>query len=230
MEKLLDFWKDTYFLDPLAHCIALCGICVYQFNKESAQSLNSFSWYLFLYLLLMIPVWGSRISFFENQWPTFVLIRRWYDCFLTISEFLIFQSFFIKNTISFAYFIKLLKYVFLIIAFLILLASLINKGSIGQAYLFILFTVQSIFLIVSSAMQLVSLYLNEQEKPLEKFPAFWIGCGVFYFHFCTLPLSFLINFHKYDQFILNLTPVFICFYCLLFSLIIKSFLCRVPIK
>lgn len=231
METLTQYFKETFFGEILPFSTALLGLIIYLNLKYKNKSLKIFAIYLGLYCLLPLYNWlrfgvlsyAMKGIFFQN-------ITQIFDYLFTVFEFLVFQKMFIKNVEIGKKFLNIQKEIFLLFATIMFISSIVTIETIRLKYLHILFTIQAFFLIISCSLYFINLLINPPLVPLQSIPSFWIATGVFFFTFCTLPYSLLLNFHAYDQLAFQLFILFNLFYFILFLLIIRAFLCQKTIE
>ena len=90
-----------------------------------------------------------------------------------------------------------------------------------------LFTIQAVSLLIICISYYIKIFKDAPDLILLNEPSFWIITGLTFFMLSTLPFS-LISPYLIRNTVLyrNLFSIFFIFYCILFLMIIRAFLCR----
>ncbi len=228
MEKVLDYWRFTYYTAPLNLILALIAliIAIVKWKKQFIQ--NSLIYFYISYIMLLLVAFADAATKPKFD-PPLRLAFTFIELITTIIELFVFHYVVIKfiSSTKIQRRLKPIPYVF--IFYIIVNFIWKNKnGIIDQAFLQNVFTVQAIFLIVACISYYVDLFVKEPNFKLLNEPSFWIVTGLSFFMICTFPFSILgqilmkANYKLY----LQLFSIFNIFYCLLFIMIIRSYLCK----
>jgi hypothetical protein len=222
MDRLLRYYRQTYYSDLLAVTVAIVGIIIFLRTKPDRR-LAVFAYYMGGYCFLTSLVWICRLVGKPIGKPLLVFIT-YADFIFTVFEFLI-LFFYVSKVFSGRKF-RLLMPAFVIGALCIFLLSHFLEGVLTSHYLYILFLWQSICISIISINVLYTLMVIPPDFKLSQVPVFWICAGFAFFTISTLPYSSMLTFKANVKTLDVLFTVFNVFYALLFFGIIKAFLCR----
>jgi hypothetical protein len=223
MDRLLQYYKDTYFSDVLAVIVAIIGITIY-YRKKRDPSLKLFTYYLASYCLMTATIWAYRIVTRIEEGSTFLTIMTYWDYCFTVFEFFVLYRY-----ISLTYHHKLfnfLKILFSSTALLLFILSHFHEGILTRHYLYLLFNSQALCILPTTIYLLYRLMIIPPNFELGQQPLFWIASGFAFLTITTLPYSTMLTLNVYTKTLEVLFSVFNVFYALLFMSIIKAFVCK----
>lgn len=221
MQSLKDFFTATYYAPPLLLVVNLVTLCIIYPNKNKFKYLNQFIYYLsislaqttvcFLCVIFKLP---------HSQEINNLSIYAFAGAELTILYSLL------TNLLKSKHFVNMI-HAFKIIFILLLSYTLLSTGlsenipSTFTVVNYLLLAIPCVFYFYETFTEPPLISLSHQ-------PAFWIIIGYLFMAICTLPFYLLENYiSKYlpahYHLFYNLNYIF---YCLLFSLISKAFLCK----
>ena len=231
MNDYLSYLRSINYGDVISGITSLIGLFIYLSQKNKNKELKIFAIYLAVFPI--IPIINCfYFEIFKPGYPSLLFsnLLKYEDYFFTIFEYLVFQSFFIRASRLYQKHLMVQQWIFLLCALILLVTSIFFNRKLLYETLFFLFTLQAICLIISAVMKFIEIFQVPEFNELHKEPSFWIAIGILILTLCTLPFSFLLNFHKLDSFTGQLFLIFNFFYCILFILIIKAFLCKTATK
>lgn len=221
MHKLLDFFTLTYYIPPLLLIISTGSLLIGYLKRNSFKSLR------------FLPIYAGAASI--QIVTTFICIvyRNFmyaqeinnYSLFLfVIIEFAIFYNLILQLLKSTYLKASLYSITILFIAFCIYSWAKIDFSTYIPGFFYI---TDSICLTIPCLFYFYEIFTATPIINLSNQPSFWIVIGFSFLAICTLPF-YLLEHYLYENFrdfydracILNYV-----FYCLLFFLISKAFLC-----
>jgi hypothetical protein len=227
LENLFRAWLGSYYLDPLSALTAMIGFAIFIFKKDKKNVAFIFVYYFIAYVLL------KSIFFVQASFPT---NRKWAnaselaDYIFTLFEFLIFFTFFKKALFfnSHKKFLTVICYVFMFTGCAILLHDMFVSGKIRNSSANLLFNIQAIGLLIPSIFYYLEIFESKPILNLLNDSTFWVVTGLSFFMISTLPFSLLLNsFRKSNPSVFfKLFTLFYFFYIILFSMIIRAYLCK----
>lgn len=224
IERLIHFWKITYFTNALVQAFAITGLIVTiaKWKKKSKYNLFVF---LFAGFILSQVIGTIDIATNLKHHLLLGLVFLYTDILNTVIEIFIFV-FVIKSSFNNSRFSKVtsvLPYVFLLYT-LVILFSQPNTRSL-QPLLQNMFTLQACMLLIPCTFYYIELLTSKPVTPLSNQPLFWIVTGLTFCLLCTLPFSILGQYIVRSNIVLylQLFSIYNIFYCILFAMIIKSF-------
>lgn len=226
-ERIFSWWAKNYFFDPLSALTALIGFTVFILKKNKKNVAFTFLYYFLGYVLL------KSIFFVQASFPTSQLwlkTSKLADYIFTLFEFLIFFVFF-KKVLFFNFHKKILTgicYAFMITGCAILLYDLYFFGKVRTYSINVLFNIQAISLLIPSIFYYLEIFESKPILNLLHDSSFWVVTGLSFFMISTLPFSLLLNsFRKSNPGVFfKLFTLFYFFYIILFSMIIRAYLCK----
>lgn len=233
MELLLKNLKESYFTDGIAFLLAITGLIISIRGTKIHHKMNLFILYFFSYILLKLSFYFEDFisySFYINFWRD---LTSYLDFLFTILEYFIFSIYF--NRIFFSLKDRrinlIISIVFLIIAIAILIFDLMRFAMLRTQAIQNLFSVQALCLLVPCCLYYMQLFKRNIEVNLINESSFWVITGLSFFMLCTLPFSLIMThiMNSNPALFFNLFSIFLIFYILLFSMIIRAFFCK-PVK
>lgn len=231
IDKLFHLWSKTYFLDPLSALTALIGLIVFILKRDQKSPAYIFRYYFLGYILLkaiffITPVLPRDLIAYSKV----ITVEELSDYIFTSVEFLLFYFYFKKILRSSFYkqVLTIICYLFLSIVCTILFHDLILFRKVQTSSVGFLFNIQAVSLLIPSIFYYFEIFRSEPTLDLLQDPSFWIATGLCFFMISTLPFSLLLNnFYKSNIVVYyNLFTVFYVFYIILFSMIIRAYLCK----
>lgn len=232
MEYLIEYLDASFYTLAIAIGFAIVGliVAIYKFKNNSRIS-KLFIIYFVSYILLNIVILiDPKFLFYNSFYFEFVSNV---DLIFTIIEFFIFVIFF-KIIFLKPLQLKLLiviTYVFLSLVCGLIIIDYVTFSKLSIKTLQSIFTIQAVCVIIPCVLYYLDIYRSQPDIILTNDQRFWIVTGITFFMVCTLPFSIFINYlnelnivyYKY------LYSIFYIFYVLLFTMIIRSFLCKTEI-
>jgi hypothetical protein len=228
MKELLKSCENTFYTDVASFLVAVIGLIISIWKRKSNPKLKFLSFFFLCYVLDQLVYFLDIVII--ARYPQMDPIRCYTDFADTIVEFLVF-FFLIKNHIDNIRIRKVLNPllpVFLSSIFIYLVYYKTTHKEINQYFLQMIFTIQASLLIIACILYYLDLFKKEMKLNLLAQPSFWVVTGLSLFMLSTLPFSF-IGLHLFKlNFILyfHLFNIFNIFYCLLFIMIIRAYLCK----
>jgi hypothetical protein len=230
LENLFKYWAASYFLDSLTVLTALIGFIIFVLKKKKENIAYNFLYYFIAYIFL------KSIFFVHPLLPDLLSPQEWFiieelaDYIFTLLEFLIFYNFF-RKVLNFSFHKKILTiifYVFIISGCSILFYNIVAFDKVQISFITFLFNMQAISLLVPSIFYYIEIFKSKPILNLFRDGSFWIVTGLSFFMITTLPSSLLLNsFYKSNvKVFLNTFFLFYIFYIILFSMIIRAYLCN----
>jgi len=228
MKELLEHWMYVFYTDLLTFLLATTGLIISVKKRKQKPKLQPLFFFFLAYIISELISFLIIAANVEN--PLRKHIRLYTDTIDTIIEFLAF-FFLIRNYIVNAGIKRILNQ--LLPIFLCMLSAYfvyykIHHKEIDQYFLQTAFTIQASILIVACVLCYIDLFKKEHRLNLTALPFFWIVSGLSLFMLSTLPFSVFglylmrTNYQLYVQ----LFNIFEVFYCVLFLMIIKAYLCK----
>lgn len=185
-------------------------------------------------LLFIIEIFSDYAAAFLHYHKIFNLRRFNFVCYLdyllTLIELLTFIVFFhsaIKNNKSKKILILASSIFFIYFLFELFLnpefPANVSDNTQSRVY-----TLEAIILLGGCGFYFIEVFKDFPFSNIKTEPSFWVATGLLFFLSCTLPYSLIENYLRKAQYqlMLNFYSVFYLFYILLFSLIIKAYLCQ----
>ena len=229
MEEVVKTLSLQFYTPLLSLTVAIICMCLGFKKKKHFKHLRYFpiyaglysSLYILLYLLMILEC---------NDIIGKIIINN-YDNLFTLTEFIIYISFF-KNFFNQQSYKTALRFLFLIylIIFIYLTANAnIKYHTLPQSIKSTIYTIESICLIIPCIIYFFYLFQGSPTLKLLNESTFWIVMGVFFMLFCTLPYSIAENYFLRNDWVLGrqLYSLFNIFYTLNFLMIIRAYLCKV---
>jgi hypothetical protein len=229
LENLFRQWALSYFLDPATVLTALIGFVIFISKNDKQNTAYIFLDYFIAYILLKLIFFASPLL--PQSWrPNWISIERLADYIFTLIEFLIFFVFF-KTVLYFSSHKRILViicYIFMSTGCAILFHDIAVFGKVRNSSVLFLFNVQAVSLLIPCIFYCLQIFKLKPTLNLLQEAAFWITTGLSFFMLSTLPFSLLLNsFSKSNSTIyFDLFDLFYCFYIILFSMIIRAYLCK----
>ena len=224
MEKLMEYFRMTWYLEPLFACVCIICFMISIKLKGRHHILDNFRFYFAGFTVLNLHFY---LAFFYSH-PIKAAIYHHLDYFFTIFEFLVFTRIFSSGVDTHLKKItNILTVGFLIIAAAIIVYNIYTRAILTQESKEIFFTIQAVFLLIPCAFYFTQLFKIPTNN-LENDPRFWVATGVGMFMLSTLPLSFCLNYFSISTGKLHeqLFTIFDAFYIMLFLMILRAYLCK----
>lgn len=228
MEELLKYSWDAFYTDLISFSLAFVGLIISIWRSKQNPKLKPL---IFFFLGYVLDIFINRFTYKNKNWfPQSYTINIFTDFIDTIVEFLAF-FFLIRNhivRIKIKKAVNPLLPVFLSLVFICLIYYKISGKGFRHHFLQTTYIIQAILLIIACILYYIDLFKNEPKLNLTALPSFWAITGLSFFMLCTLPYSVFSMYLIKADFVLynNLFSIFDIFYCLLFLMIIKAYLCR----
>jgi len=227
MEELVHKLARQYYTDLILIGILLTSTFVSIEKRKKFKILKYFPAYIISLLLLCVFYEICDLTSLSNY---FLPILHYGDYFFTLLELIIFSHFYYQliNNKIFKKSILILNVLF---SFFFIFMGLIDKEfyqSISESTQSKVYTIEGVILLLICSFYFFELFQKMPIVNLRNEPAFWISTGLLFFMVCTLPFSLLENYieNYYRQFSFVLYPIFYIFYILLFTTIIRAYLCK----
>jgi hypothetical protein len=226
MKEILKYWNDSYYVSALSIVLAIVGLIISIVKRNNANDLKLFKFFFLGYIINLVTILFDLVYGYK---PLRSFLFYYPDFLDTILEFAVF-FFFIKKIIGSDKIRKALSPLwpmFSSYALIYFLYYIIIHGQIDQHFLQNIFTVQATLLIISCLFYFFDLFKRPPVLDLLILPSFWVVTGLAFFMICTLPFTIFGNYlvKVNNELYVQLFGIFEIFYCLLFIMIIKAFLC-----
>lgn len=228
MDDIIQFWSRGYFTQAISLFISIIAFLVAINKRKKNSQHNLLILFLSSYIVCQIvAIIDVSINHNGNR-PEIRFLFFLLDFSITIIELVVFTvliRIFILNEKM-----KIVLRYLPIIFFTFLIATFIIKANFNFSQPFIqqVFTIQAFFLIIPCIFYYIDLFNREPSLELLNEPSFWIVTGLSFFMVCTLPFSIFGEYIMRSNYklYLELFSIFNIFYCLLFVMIIRSYLCK----
>lgn len=228
MENILKYSQDMFYTDLISFSLSVIGLVISLWKHRQNPQLTPLIFFFSGYVLDLF------FNFYILQNPRVFyrlrILSDYIDFLDTIVEFLAF-FYLIKNHIisnKIKTHLNPLLPVFIGSVFIYFVYYKSSHSEIDQYFLQFTYTIQAPFLVIACVLYFIDLFTKEPKLDLSALPSFWAITGLAFFMLCTLPFSILglyliktnynLNFHLFS--------IFNIFYCLLFIMIIKAYLCK----
>jgi hypothetical protein len=226
MDGLLNYFRDNYYTDLACLFIAFIGIIV-SLRITNASKIKMFRYYFLAFLFLRVFSYFAHYSYYtQNKLsPIFSRASIYLDYFFTVFEFSIFAGY-IYN-FSYKKIVLYTSTAFYLSTTILFIFYTMTKHHLVVLSLTNLFTIQAVSLLIICISYYIKIFKDAPDLILLNEPSFWIITGLTFFMLSTLPFS-LISPYLIRNTVLyrNLFSIFFIFYCILFLMIIRAFLCR----
>jgi hypothetical protein len=231
MQRIIDIWLEVYFTEPILLILLMLTLVI---SIVRRQTLHAFRWlplYVGLFLLVFLGDYAYNILIYPNEQERFQKYQRELNFYTTVLELLVFVSL-IDSSLRIPALKKTLRWLTIIclLSFLgIYVVTHVNRGYISYYYLNTIYIIELATLLCSSVFFFIQLFREPPVSNLRALPEFWIAIGLSFYCLCTLPLtianSYFFSSSRGPVYV-NLFSIIYVFYIILFSLIIRSMLCR----
>ena len=227
VKSLFAYWDANYYTYLLSDITALIGILVFASKKNKNHPVYVFRYYFMGYFLLGLLFFISAL--FPANKPLY-RATTFCDYIFTLFEFLIFVSFFIgilQNT-SYKKLIQVLRFLFMSVGVSIFIYDICSVAHVRVNSTFFLFTFEAICLLIPCLLYYLETFKSTSTFNLSENASFWVVTGLFFLMISTLPYSILIKklFETSWLIYSNLFSLFHIFYIILFSMILRAYLCK----
>jgi hypothetical protein len=228
MEEIINEIKRQYFSYPILIFVLIVSIFISLTRRKKFKILKYFPIYLFWLLAVLIL---NSVCLYPNSLCFYLLpFVQYTDYFFTLVELIVFSNFFYRLIKNYS-----LKKGIVVIN-IIFAIYFIYKGvfdvnfylGISEATQAKVYTIEAVVLLIICLIYFFQLFRDLPFSNLRDEPVFWVSAGVLFFTAGTLPYSLLENYivTNYFSFSFSLYSIFYVFYVLLFSMIIKAYLCK----
>lgn len=221
MYSLLYFLAETYYTPLILLSLSLATVIIGYHNRHKFAYLRLFPIYA---VASTIQIIISLCCIFFII-PSYKLIINFSSIAFTIIEFLIFYDllFHIIRDKFLTRSMEVSRIVFLVLTLCVLLTS-----SFSNVIPLSFNVINLILLIIPCLFFFYEVFNTSPSIPLSYQPAFWIITGFAFMIICTLPFYLLEKyfFHNMINLYNKISALTYAFYCLLFILICKAFLCK----
>lgn len=228
MKDLLKYWENGYYTVLVSFLLAVIGLLVSIFKRKQNKKLKPLLFFFLGFVVIELIYFYDMAANISQPLRNYLF---YYPDFIdTIVEFLAF-FYVIKNYIEDRRVKKRLtplQPVFIGVLLIYFTYYTIIHKEIDQYFLQMIFTIQACFLITACILYYIDLFRKDPKLNLTADPSFWVVTGLAFFVICTLPFSFLglyltkLNYRLY----VRLFIIFEVFYWILFSMVIKAYLCK----
>jgi hypothetical protein len=190
-----------------------------------------FPFYISCLLLVFSSVYASLYFPTAYEFTTSKFnFTNYADYFFILVELFVFTRFFLKIVVS-----KKIKATLLVLSvlfipyfFLELYFDKYFPRSISETSQSRVYTVESLVLLLPCFVYFYELFKKPPTLDLKNEPSFWIVTGWSFFATCTLPYSLMENYlrNSHSELMTELYSVFYIFYALLFTMVIRAYLCK----
>lgn len=198
------------------------------------KTVPEFRWlplYLAVFIAVFIADFAYNLFLYPFDQERFQKYQRELNFFSTVVEMLTFV-FFIYASLRMVTFRKLLKgltITCLILFLVIYIRSHISNGYITYFSLNTVYIIELATLLSGCIFFFIQLFREPPVENLRGLPGFWVCVGLSFYCLCTLPItianSYFFSIARGPVYA-NLYSIIYLFYIILFSLIIRSFLCQ----
>ena len=230
MRELIYYFEKSFYTHLLSFFIAIIALIIsLQKNKEH-KSLKNFKFYFLAYIIACLLIFSTVLFAKTRYYFLPKIVAPALDFAFTIIEFLMFASFF-KNLLAITKYvtqIRRIQRLFILVALGLTIRDILAFTMLRQETLQNIFTIQAICLIILCIFYYITLFQIEPIPVLKGNPEFLVATGLSFLLISTLPLSIFINYiERYSYgFYRYLFSIFHVFYCLLFLMIIRAYLCK----
>jgi hypothetical protein len=231
MEKIYLHWKVCFFTEAILVMLLIAALWVSLKHRKKYVELKFFPLYIGCLLIVFASVYSSLFSpivhYFTITKFNFV---NYIDYFFILIELFIFTNYFLKIITNkrvkktlFIIAIAFIPYFFSEMYFDKYFPRSISERSQSRVY-----TVESLILLFPCFIYFYELFKKAPILDLKNEPSFWIVTGWSFFATCTLPYSLMENYLRdsHSTLMTQLYSVFYIFYTLLFTLVIRAYLCK----
>jgi hypothetical protein len=228
MNEVTRFWSYTFYVPAISLFLSLAGLTISIFKWKEKKDLKLLPLFFLSYIIANTIILFQVFTKSVDR-PSSVRLTHCSDFFDTIVEFLVFFLL-IKGTISKKLQRLMLPLLILFIGLIVAIFFSSKKifWEIDQPFLQKIYTVEAVVLIICCVLYYIDLFTKKFIIILIKDSCFWVVTGLTFFMLCTLPFSifgqYLVNADYYLYF--QLFRIFEIFYCILFLMIIKGYLCK----
>jgi hypothetical protein len=228
MKEILKYSWGALYTDLISFSVALVGLIISIWKGKQNPRLKPL---FFFFLAYVLDLFICRLTY-QNRalFNRYDLINLYIDSIDTVIEFLAF-FFLLKNHIASVKIKRALNPLFPF--FLISICTYyifytVAHPEIDEFFKQNIFTLQAVCLVTACILYYIDLFNRKPVLNLTALPSFWAITGLSFFMLCTLPFSVLgfyllkTNYALYRQ----LFSIFNIFYCILFLMIIKAYLCK----
>lgn len=223
MQDLISFWKANYYTTLLLSIVLCVTFIISLKNRKKFQLLK----YIPLYTITLFLVCLSSDLHSASHIITFLRLTHYLDYFFTLLELIIFSHFYyylINNRIIKKTIIPVNLAFFVFYVYMLVQDESFYKA-VSEKTQTIVYTIEGLILLLVCLTYFIELFKKPAYLNLKNDPAFWVSTGLLFFLTCTLPFSVLENYITNSELISWLYPIFYIFYILLFSMIIRAYLC-----
>ena len=228
--KQLDHYLAESLYTPLLSFL-MAGAAFFisiRYRKRHPQ-LGVFRIYFAAYIFVTICVFLTAAYGSHPSSHAVVVLSPLFDLLLTIIEFLVFIRYFaiLLPGARNRFLLRLIRALFLLVTFILFSRDLLFRSRLFQDTLQVIFVVQAACLIAACFLYFINIFRHTPVSRLRNEPGFWVATGLSFMMVCTFPLSLFLNYVEahgtvaYD----SLFAIFYIFYCLLFLMIIRAYLC-----
>ncbi len=228
MDEMIKVMEKQYFSYPILLLILIAAIVISLSNRKKFKILNHFPVYLFW--LFGDLILNSSCLYANSLCFSILPYVQYVDYSFTLVELIVFSNFFyrlIKDN-------KLKKGIIIVnIAFALYFIYMgvsdvnfyLGVTEMTQAKVY---TLETVVLLIICLTYFFQLFRDLPFSNLRDEPVFWVSAGILFFMAGTLPYSLLENYIviNYFSFSFSLYSIFYVFYILLFSMIIRAYLCK----
>jgi len=231
MSKLLQDWTPGYFTDLFLSVFLILVFIVSFIKRKKHPSFKFFPFYFASFIILQLHYYIAIIFFFKPSYRKNIpLVNSYIDRITTIAEFFVFM-YFLYCSIKSVQKKKLtmwLAIVGLTIAVAIILKEVFWDGAVKYRSLTNIYILESSSMLIPCFFYYHELFSASPKLKLRQDANFWTITGLTIYLICTLPITFVLAYLSeidYPLYIQVYSIIHI-FYIFLFTLIIKSYLCK----
>ena len=229
MEELNKYLGDSLYTQLLSFSASIIGL--YISLRKSQGIFKWFSLYFFCYSFSQILFFLGNFFAIQEMKNIVNNISIYSDYVFTLIEFSIFMRFFnlaIEGKIKFL--LMVIEICFLTVTLYLFLANFNPNGIFFISTLEKIFLLESLLLLIPCIIYFVQIFNSIKPFPLIQDGFFWVVTGLTFFLISTLPFSYLMNYLRKEnsEIYMYLYSIVYLFYCLLFMMIIRGILCKLP--
>lgn len=231
MHEIIADWSHTYFFEPILLLVLSITLIIALKNDKKHAILKSLPFYISSLLLVFLS--GAFVSLswkLKYHFLFFVGLSSFIDYTFTFIELITFSIFFYQllNNRAMKKLIVISNFIFSILFFYMFFSEPSFHNKISDITQSKVYTLEGIILLVFCIFYFFELFKKSLAIQITNEPAFWVSTGLFFFLTCTLPFSLIENYirNKYPELIISYYSIFYIFYILLFSMLIRAYLCK----
>ncbi len=229
MHRLIHTWEQTYYSELFLLICLLTTLFVSIKYRKVIPELKYLSAYLFAFIILFSST--DLDILFRLQPHNVVSFALWSQDFaVSVIEFFVFSNYLssiYSNRTTQSKYRTISKTVSILF---IILFAYSTYSHIWNHYwpLHLVYCLESIILIIGCITYFHQIYMHPPQHRLKSSSHFWIVTGLVFYLICTIPITIASPYlvEKQHTLYLNLFSLIYIFYIILFSTIIRAFLCK----